>query len=168
MRLAARRDRTTFLLSLILFPHGIAGSELEPQGKHNLALQCGTGKSCVEDRSAILAIHASLRIIQIDVVEEVEDVSSKLKGYTFVEQELLCDRKIGLEEAWPTQRISRGVSERAGSRPLPRPDSVPGCAIWLEWHTARGRKIAVSTSCDVYGSDDVGSTGTAVPVGETT
>src|SRR6266403_6031622 len=111
VRVAARRDRTTFLPSLILFPHGIAGSELEPQGKHNLALQCGTGKSCVKDRSAVLAIHASLRIIQIDVVEEVEDVSSKLKGYTFVEQELLCDRKIGLYEAWPAQRISPGVSE---------------------------------------------------------
>ena len=60
-------------------PHGIAGSELESQGKHDLALQCGTSKSCVEDLSAIRAIHASLRIIQIYFVEEVEDVGTELK-----------------------------------------------------------------------------------------
>jgi hypothetical protein len=60
-------------------PHGIAGSELKSQRKHDLALQGGPAKSCVEDLSAIGAIDARLRIVQIDVVEEVEDVGTELE-----------------------------------------------------------------------------------------
>jgi hypothetical protein len=58
---------------------GSASSELQSQGKHDLALQGGPAKSGVEDLSAIRAIDASLRNIQIDVVEEVEHVGAELK-----------------------------------------------------------------------------------------
>ena len=76
---AQAADRLTFLALTSFCCSSIAGSELQSQGKHDLALQGGPAKSGVEDLSAIRAIDASLRNIQIDVVEEVEHVGAELK-----------------------------------------------------------------------------------------
>jgi hypothetical protein len=52
--------------------------ELQPQREHHLPLQGSTQKGCVDDCPAILAIDTTLRIVEVDLIEDVKDVSTKL------------------------------------------------------------------------------------------
>jgi hypothetical protein len=64
-------------------PGGSPWLELYPQREHHLPLHCSPAKCGVDYRPAARAIDASLRIIQVHLIEEVEDVGTKLQGNAF-------------------------------------------------------------------------------------
>ena len=79
--------------------------ELQPEGKHDLSLRGCTVKSRIDNRScdANRTIDARNRIVQVDLIKEIEDVSAELTGEILLNWEILNDGKIGLKEAGPEQ-----------------------------------------------------------------
>jgi hypothetical protein len=61
--------------------HQVCSSEIQPQRKHKLPLQCGPVKCCVDNYPAGLTIHAGEdRLVEVNFVENVEDFGAKLQG----------------------------------------------------------------------------------------
>jgi hypothetical protein len=86
--------------------HQVCSSEIQPQRKHNLPLQCGPVKCCVDNYPAGLTIHAGEdRIVEVNFVESVEDFGAKLQGNILPQRDALGDGEVALKEARPTQGI---------------------------------------------------------------
>jgi hypothetical protein len=59
--------------------------EPQPQRKYRLPLLSRPTQGCVGDRPTVVTIHASDGIVGVDLIEEIEDICSKLKGDSLVQ-----------------------------------------------------------------------------------
>ncbi len=80
-----------------------ARSELKPQRKHDLPLQCGAVKCCVDNDTAARTVYAGDGTVEIDLIEKVEDVGAELNRAAFFQWDILCDRDVRLEKAGPAK-----------------------------------------------------------------
>src|SRR6267143_535881 len=138
--------------------------ELQPQREHDLPLQCSPQGGCTGNGPAALAIHTGEGNVEVNLVETVEDVGSKLNRDTFSQCEILCDGDVRLRKARPEQRVSCRNPKCARSRPLPWSNGVPRRAIWLKCYSVRRRKVAIPVSRDVNSSHKIGPARTRISV----